>query len=119
GFRSEKNDGRVQVLRLPRSFDRNPIAEIIDPFLVFVKHLILFRAKPSRREAIHGDVVLAPIVGETHRQLPDAATAGPVGCETCVTSYAGHGPDINDASVPARNHAPRHGLRDEKTPAEI
>src|SRR2546426_11086124 len=119
GFRGEENDGRVQVLRLPRSFNRNSIAKIIDPFLIFVKYVVLFRAKPSRREAIHGDAVLAPIVGQAHRQLPDAAPAGPVWREACITRHTGYGADIDDASITARNHAARHGLRDEETPAEI
>ena len=63
--------------------------------------------------------MLAPIIGQAHRQLPDAAPAGPIGCQTCVTRHAGHRPNIDNAPVPARDHAARQGLRDEKTPAQI
>src|SRR5580693_9254203 len=86
---------------------------------MFIKHLILFGAKPPGRQAIYGDAVMAPVIGEAHCQLANAATAGPVRCETSVTRNAGDGADVDDAPILTRNHAARHGLRHEKTSAKI
>ena len=55
--------------------------EIFDPLLVFVHDLVLLGAKPAGGETVDGDAVLAPIVGEAHGELADAAAAGAVGRE--------------------------------------
>jgi hypothetical protein len=117
-LRREKNDCGVQILRLPRRF-RNAIAKIFDPFFVLVEDLVLFGAKPSRRETIHGDAVLAPVVRKTHCQLPNASAAGAIGAEASVACDAGDRADVDDASVAASNHAARDGLCDKKTAAKI
>src|SRR5690349_22316068 len=69
GLGREKNHSAIQVLRLPGTFHWDPFTKILDPLLVFVKQLILFRAKPARCQAIYCDSMLAPIVREAHRQL--------------------------------------------------
>ena len=51
--------------------------------------------------------------------MANAAAACAVGAETGVTGDAGDGADVDDASVAARNHATRDGLRDEKTSAQV
>src|SRR5207253_3307506 len=81
------------------------------PLLVFVEHLVLLRAKPARRKAVHCNSVLAPVVGQTHRQLPHTATAGSVGCQARVSKDARHGTDIDDAAIAMLYHAACHLLR--------
>src|SRR6267154_2241882 len=118
-FRRQKNHCRIQILRPPRPLHRNPIAKILHPLLIFVEHLVLFRAEPSRRQAIHRHPMLAPIVRQTHRQLPNPPAARPIRPQPRITRHAGHRPYINDASVTARDHPSRHRLRHKKTSAQI
>jgi len=79
----------------------------------------LCRAEPSGREAVHGDAVFAPIVGEAHGELANSAAACAVRAEAGVTGDAGDGTDVDDAAVVARNHTACDGLRDEKAAAQI
>src|SRR5256885_9017801 len=119
GLRGKEHDGCVQIIWLAGTLERNAVAKIFDPLFIFVENFILFRANPSRRKAIHGDPMLAPVVREAHGQLPDAAAAGAVGAESGVTSNTGDGADVNDPAIAARNHETGHGLRNKKTAAQI
>src|SRR6185295_4174392 len=75
--------------------------------------------EPAGGEAVHGDSVFAPVVGEAHGELPDSSAAGSVGSETCVAGDAGNRSDVDDAAVVASNHAAGDRLSDEKTAAKI
>ena len=118
-LRGQENNSAIQIIRLAWPLERNAIAEVLYPFSIFVKNFVLFRSKPARSEAIHGYAVLAPVVRQTHGQLPDSASARAIRSEARVTCNAGHRPDIDDAPVATRNHSTRDRLRDEKTPAQI
>ena len=63
--------------------------------------------------------MLAPVVGEAHRQLLHAAAAGAVGAEAGVTGDAGDRADVDDAAVAARDHVPGDGLGDEEVPRRL
>src|SRR5437763_8084452 len=104
GFGGKEHYRSIQVFRLPRTFERDPVAKILHPFFVFVEHFVLFSAKPARREAVHRDPVLAPVIGEAHGQLPNASAARSVRTEPGVTGNAGYGANINDATVASPNH---------------
>ena len=105
-------------MRLARALEGDTVAEIFHPLPIFVHDRVLGGFEPARREAIHGDAVDSPIVGEAHGELANSAAACAVRAETGVTGYAGDGADVDDASVAARNHAARDGLRDEKAAAQ-
>src|SRR5206468_4322467 len=119
GLGGKEYDGCIQIIRLAGALERNAIAKIFDPIFIIVENCILFGAKPSRRKAIHGDAVLAPVVREAHGQLPDATTASAIGAESCVTCDTGDGADVDDAAIAARDHDAGHGLRNKKTAAQI
>ena len=106
-------------LGLARTFQRNAVAEILDPLSIFVQHFVLVGTKPSRGETIHGDSMFAPVVCKAHGQLPDAAAARAIGTEAGIPGNAGHRTDIDDAPVAARNHVTHDGLRDKKTSAQV
>src|SRR5882762_3987880 len=110
---------RIQVFGLSGSLHRNAVTEIIHPLFVLIERLVLRRAKPTRRQAIDRDSVPAPIVGQAHRQLPDASPAGPVGPESGIASHAGHGTDVDDAPVLPRNHPTRDRLGNEEAAPQI
>ena len=61
----------------------------------------------------------APVVGEAHGELANAAAAGAVGREASVAGDAGDGADVDDAAVAAGNHAAGDGLGNEKAAAQI
>src|SRR5205823_2073873 len=115
----QKDDCAIQIIRLARSLQWNSVAEVLDPFLIFVKDFVLFGAKPTRRKAIYRDAMSAPIIRQTHGQLANSASACAVWSEPCVACNAGHRSDIDDAPVPTRYHSPSNRLRHEKTSAQI
>ena len=119
GFGSEKDDGAVEVVWFAGTLDGNAFSEIFDPFGVFVHDFILFGAEPAGGQAIDGDAVLAPIVGETHGELANAAATGAVRAESGITGDSGDRADVDDAAVVAVDHAASNGLRDEKTAAQV
>src|SRR6266581_679937 len=119
GLRGKEHYRSIQILWLPGAFQRNPIAKIFDPLFVLVEDLVLFGAKPSWSKTIHGDPVLAPIVSQAHRQLPDAASAGSIRRESRVARDTGDRSDVNDASVTARDHATRYRLRNKETSTQV
>ncbi len=87
--------------------------------MVFVHHGVLRRLEPAGGEAIDGDAVFAPVVGEAHGELANAAAAGAVGAESGITGDGGHRADVDDAAVVALDHAAGDSLRDEKTAAQV
>src|SRR5256885_7211921 len=99
GVRSEENDRAFEICGLARSLERNALAKIRYPFLVLVHDRILSRLEPTRREAIHGDAMRPPIIGETHRELFDAPAAGAVGSEAGVTKHRGDRANVNHAAI--------------------
>src|SRR5262249_54263204 len=109
----------VEVLGLARAFERNTVAEVFDPFLIFVHDCVLFRLEPTRCKAVHGNPMNAPIVGEAHGQLFYAATARTVRAKAGITSHTRDGADIDNAPILARNHVTRDGLSDEKGATQI
>src|ERR1017187_5520497 len=74
-LRGQKHDRAIQVVRAPGPLQRNPVAKVVHPLLVFVEHAVLLGLEPSRRQAIHGDSVAHPVVRQAHGQLLHAATA--------------------------------------------
>lgn len=119
GFGGEEDYGSVEVVRLAGAFYGDAVDEVVDPFLAFVHHFILVGAKPAGGEAVDGDAVAAPVVGEGHGELADASSAGTVGAEAGVSGDAGDGADIDDASVALLDHAAGEMLGDEEAAAEV
>src|SRR5262245_11548334 len=72
GVGGEEDNGAFEVGRLAGAFERDAVAEIFDPFFIFVHDGVLGGLEPSGGEAVYGDAVRAPIVSETHRELFDA-----------------------------------------------
>ena len=101
------------------AFDGDAVGDVGDPFLVVVHDFVLVGAEPAGGEAIDGDAVFAPVVGEAHGELADAAAAGAVGAEAGETGDAGDGADVDDAAVVVLDHAARNSLRDEETSAQV
>src|SRR5271169_6665212 len=79
GFRGQEYDRRVQVVRCAGALEGNAVAEVFDPCGVLIERLVLFCAEPSGREAVDGDAVASPVVGEAHGELADAAAARAIG----------------------------------------
>src|SRR5207244_11799083 len=52
GLGGQEHDCGIEIMRLAWSFQRNAVAEIIDPLFILVKNSVLFRAKPARGQAI-------------------------------------------------------------------
>jgi hypothetical protein len=63
--------------------------------------------------------VFAPVVGEAHGELADAAAAGAVWAEAGESGDAGDGADVDDAAVVVLDHATRNSLRNEETASQI
>ncbi len=61
----------------------------------------------------------APVVGQAHGQLLDAAAAGAVRAEAGVPRDARHRADVDDPAVAARDHLLRHRLCDEEGAAQV
>src|SRR5450755_792057 len=81
--------------------------------------MVLRCVEPARRNAIHGNAMLSPIVRQAHGQLANAPTAGAVGAKSRIARNAGDGTDVNDSPISARHHSTRHASRDEKTSPQI
>ena len=110
-LRCEKDDGPVEIVRLPRALHRDALGEVINPRGVLVERLVLRCLEPARREAVDCDSVFTPVVGQAHSELADAAAACSVGRETRVARDAGDRADVNDPAVATLDHAARCGLR--------
>ena len=82
GLGREKNDSAIEIVGLAWTFHRDAIGEVVHPLLIFVQNFVLLGAKPTRRQAIYGNAVFAPVVGQAHRQLADAAAARSVRTES-------------------------------------
>ena len=119
GLAGEEEESAVEVAGFAGSAERDAFAEVIDPACVVVHDAVLFGAEPAWGEAIDGDAVGAPVGGEAHGELFDAAAAGSVGGETCVACDAGDGADVDDAAGLALDHAAGDGLADEERAAEV
>ncbi len=119
GFRGEEDDGAVEVVGGAGAAERDAFDERADPGLVFVEDLVLRGFEPSGGEAVDGDAVRAPVVGEAHGELADAAAAGAVGREAGVAKDAGDGADVDDAAVAALDHTAGDGLGDEEAAAQV
>src|ERR1700730_2553184 len=104
---------------LSRALYGNAIDEVLDPLLVLIEHLVLLGAKPARSKAVHRNAVLAPVVGQTHRQLPHTAAAGSVGRQACIAEDARYRTDVDDAAIAMRHHATRHLLRDKEGSTQV
>src|ERR1019366_8755115 len=100
----------IQILRLAGTLERDAVAEVFDPFVVLVHDGVLLGLEPAWSQAIHGDAVGAPIVGESHGELLDAAPAGAIRPETGVPGDTGNGTNVNNATVFLRYHLSRDGL---------
>ena len=118
-FAGEEEEGAVEIAGFAWSAEGDAFAEVIDPACVVVHDAVLFGAEPAWGEAIDGDVVGAPVGGETHGELFDAAAAGSVWGEAGVTGDAGDGADVDDAAGLALDHAAGDGLADEEGAAEV
>src|ERR1700756_1075946 len=101
-------------MRLPRALHGNTINQVFDPLLVFVEHLVLLGAKPSRSKAVDRNPMLAPVVCQAHRQLPHTAAAGSVGRQPGIPEDARYGADVDDAPIAMLYHAACYLLRDKK-----
>src|SRR5580704_1550551 len=119
GFAGEEDDGAVEVVGLAGALHWDAVGDVGNPFLVVVHDFVLVGAEPAGRQAIHGDAVLAPVVGEAHGELTDAAAAGAVGAESGESGDAGNGADVDDAAVVVLHHAARNSLRDEEASTQI
>src|SRR5580698_2908868 len=104
---------------LAGAFYGDAVGDVGDPFGVVVHDFVLVGAEPAGSQAIYGDAVFAPVVGEAHGELADAAAAGAVGAESGETGDAGDGADIDDAAVVVLDHAARDSLRDEEGPTQV
>src|SRR5580693_1953063 len=98
GFAGEKDDGAVEVVGLAGAFDGDAVGDVRDPFLVVVHDFVLIGAEPAGGEAVDGDAVFAPVVGEAHGELADSPAAGAVGAEASESGDAGDGADVDDAA---------------------
>src|SRR6266702_6127939 len=106
-------------MRLPRALHGNALAKIFNPFFVFVENFVLFGTEPAWGETIDRDSMGTPVIRQTHCELANATAARSVGTETGVSGNTCDRADIDDASVVPRDHAPRNGLGDKKTAAQI
>src|SRR6185437_11027640 len=106
-LRSQKDDRSFKVARFAGTLQRDAVLQVFDPSLVFIKHRVLLGMKPAGSKAIDGDAVLAPVIGETHRKLADAATAGSIGGKTRIPEDAGDRANIDDPAITVRHHAAR------------
>jgi len=104
---------------LARALYRDAVGDVVDPLLVFVHHFVLVGAEPPWCEAIYGDAMLAPVVGEAHGELADAAAARAIGSETRVPLDAGDRADVDDAAVVAPDHAAGYRLGYEEAATKI
>src|SRR5215472_16282464 len=118
-LRSQKYHRAVEIVRLPGALDWNPVADVLDPLLVFIEGLVLFGRKPAGRQAIDRYSIPAPIVCEAHGQLADAAAACAVGTQSSVTRDTGDRANVDDAAEPAPDHAGGHCLRYEEASTKI
>src|SRR5438128_875272 len=104
-------------MRLPRALHRNAIRQVINPLSVFVEHLVLLGAKPAGGKAIDRDSMFAPVIGQTHSQLADAAAARAIRAQASKSGDAGDRTNIDDPAVTTRHHPPRDSLSDKETAA--
>src|ERR1700722_11180599 len=119
GLRRKEYNGPIQILQLARTFQRNPIAKIFDPFFVLVQNFVLLCPKPSRSKTIHRHAELAPVIGQTHRQLLNAAPARSIRPKTRVTSNRGNGTNVDNPPIAPGDHSARHSLSDKEAAAKI
>lgn len=119
GLGGEENYRAVEIVRLAWALERNTLAEIFHPLFVFVENLVLLGAEPTGSEAVDGDPVRTPVIGEAHCELANAAAACAVRGEARVARDTGDRANVDDAAVVARDHAARYGLRNKKTSTQI
>src|SRR5580693_9056402 len=90
GFAGQEDDGAVEVVGLAGAFYGDAVGDVGDPFVIVVHDFVLVGAEPTWGQAIYGDAVFAPVVGQAHGQLADAAAAGAVRAEARESSHAGY-----------------------------
>src|ERR1051326_6106553 len=73
GVGGEENRRAFEVGWLAGAFEGDAAAEVLKPFFIFVHDGVLGGFEPAGGEAVDGDAVRAPIVGEAHGELFDAA----------------------------------------------
>ena len=89
------------------------------PFRIVVHHLVLIGLEPARRQAVHGDAVRPPVVGQAHRQLPDAAAARAVRAEAGVAVTEVTDPMLMMRPRPCGIICLRDRLGDEERAAQV
>src|ERR1700722_5060399 len=119
GFGGQEDYGAIEVMGLAGAFYGDAVGDVGDPFGVVVHDFVLVGAEPAGGEAVYGDAVFAPVVGEAHGELADAAAAGAIGAEAGESGDAGDRADADDASVIVFDHAARNSLRDEERASQI
>src|SRR5258708_8492565 len=88
-FESKKPYRSVEIIGPPGPLEGNAVLQVFPPLRIFIHYFVLLGAKPSRRQAIDGDAVAAPVGGEAHRQLADSAAAGAIRSQARVAGDAG------------------------------
>src|SRR5262249_45446246 len=109
----------VEVAGSAGAAEGDSLAQVFDPVGVFVEGAILSRLEPAGGEAVHRDAVLAPVVGEAHRELLHAAAARAVRGEARVAGDARYGTNVDDPARAARDHAPGHRLGNKERATEV
>lgn len=119
GFGSEKDDGSVKIVGPPWPLHGNAIREVLHPRRILVHNLVLPGAKPAGSEAVDGNPVFPPVVGQTHGQLPGSTATGAVGPQADVPGDAGHRSNVDAAPIAALGHAVRDRLRHKERAAQV
>src|SRR5512146_2912796 len=118
-FRSQEDDGTIEIGGLPWALKGNSLREVLHPTLILIEHAALLSLEPARCKAINRNSVLAPVCGEAHSHLATASTARTVRCKTRIACNASYGPDVDDAAVAFCGHAASNGLGHEEAAAQI
>src|SRR5207253_2290332 len=99
GIGRQKDNRALEVLWLAGALERDAVAEVIDPFLIFIHHRVLLGLEPAGRETVDGDAVNPPVVGQAHSKLFNTAATGAIRSEAGVPSDAGDRTDVDDAAI--------------------
>src|SRR5207245_7082100 len=62
GLGGKEHHSGFQISGLTGSLDWNPVAQVLNPFLVFIQQLVLFRAEPPWGKTIYCNSILPSIV---------------------------------------------------------
>lgn len=106
----------LEILGGPPSPRRNPRTDRRLPLLVRQQRLVHFRGDVPRRNAIHGDALARPLVGEGLAHLADGALGGRVGGDEEPALEGQEGGEVDDAAAAAGDGG---GLEREHVGADV